>query len=53
VRRSPADGTGGELPHRGGGAGSDFGLTEIRLGLWPFLVYRAVERAMGSGARWN
>src|SRR5450432_412673 len=26
-----------------------FGLTEIRLGLWPFLVYRAV--AMGLGER--
>lgn len=25
-----------------------FGLTEIRLGLWPFLVYRAVENAMGA-----
>lgn len=25
-----------------------FGLTEIRLGLWPFLVYRAVESALGS-----
>ena len=25
-----------------------FGLTEIRLGLWPFLVYRAVELAVGE-----
>ncbi len=25
-----------------------FGLTEIRLGLWPFLVYRAVESALGE-----
>ena len=25
-----------------------FGLTEIRLGLWPFLVYRAVAMAMGE-----
>lgn len=25
-----------------------FGLTEIRLGLWPFLVYRAVETAFGE-----
>lgn len=25
-----------------------FGLTEIRLGLWPFLIYRAVEAAMGA-----
>jgi len=25
-----------------------FGLTEIRLGLWPFLVYRAVESALGN-----
>lgn len=25
-----------------------FGLTEIRLGLWPFLVYRAVTAAMGE-----
>jgi enoyl-CoA hydratase/carnithine racemase len=24
-----------------------FGLTEIRLGLWPFLVYRSVEAAIG------
>jgi enoyl-CoA hydratase/carnithine racemase len=27
--------------------GSLFGLTEIRLGLWPFLIYRAVEEALG------
>ena len=25
-----------------------FGLTEIRLGLWPFLVYRAVAAALGD-----
>jgi len=25
-----------------------FGLTEVRLGLWPFLVYRAVEAALGE-----
>jgi enoyl-CoA hydratase/carnithine racemase len=25
-----------------------FGLTEVRLGLWPFLVYRAVETALGE-----
>jgi enoyl-CoA hydratase/carnithine racemase len=25
-----------------------FGLTEIRLGLWPFLVYRAVSAAIGE-----
>ena len=29
------------------GDGSTFGLPEIRLGLWPFLVYRAVETALG------
>ena len=31
-------------------AGEDatFGLTEIRLGLWPFLVFRAVASAMGE-----
>jgi enoyl-CoA hydratase/carnithine racemase len=28
--------------------GSVFGLPEIRVGLWPFLVYRAVEAAMGT-----
>jgi enoyl-CoA hydratase/carnithine racemase len=27
---------------------ASFGLTEIRLGLWPFLVYRAVELAVGE-----
>jgi enoyl-CoA hydratase/carnithine racemase len=26
---------------------SVFGLTEIRLGLWPFMVYRSVEAAIG------
>ena len=25
-----------------------FGLTEIRLGLWPFVIYRAVSAAMGE-----
>lgn len=25
-----------------------FGLTEIRLGLWPFLVYRAMEMSLGE-----
>jgi enoyl-CoA hydratase/carnithine racemase len=28
-------------------AGAVFGLTEIRIGLWPFLIYRAVEAAIG------
>jgi enoyl-CoA hydratase/carnithine racemase len=28
--------------------GATFGLTEIRLGLWPFLIYRAVEVALGE-----
>jgi len=27
---------------------ANFGLTEIRLGLWPFLVYRAVSAALGE-----
>ena len=27
--------------------GAVFGLTEIRVGLWPFLVYRSVEAALG------
>jgi enoyl-CoA hydratase/carnithine racemase len=27
---------------------ASFGLTEIRLGLWPFLIYRAVEKALGE-----
>ena len=27
---------------------AEFGLTEMRLGLWPFLVYRAVEYAVGE-----
>jgi enoyl-CoA hydratase/carnithine racemase len=48
-------------PALGGGAGlvanchivvadpeATFGLTEIRLGLWPFLIYRAVASAMGE-----
>lgn len=25
-----------------------FGLTEIRIGLWPFLIFRSVERAVGE-----
>jgi enoyl-CoA hydratase/carnithine racemase len=28
--------------------GSSFGLTEIRLGMWPFLVYRAVAAAVNE-----
>lgn len=28
--------------------GATFGLTEIRLGLWPFLVFRAVSMALGE-----
>lgn len=28
--------------------GALFGLTEIRLGLWPFMIYRSVEAALGS-----
>jgi enoyl-CoA hydratase/carnithine racemase len=28
--------------------GAVFGLPEIRIGLWPFLVYRAVEAALGA-----
>jgi enoyl-CoA hydratase/carnithine racemase len=28
--------------------GSLFGLTEIRIGLWPFVVYRSVEGAIGA-----
>jgi enoyl-CoA hydratase/carnithine racemase len=28
--------------------GAMFGLTEIRLGLWPFLIYRSVEAALGA-----
>lgn len=28
--------------------GARFGLTEIKLGLWPFLVFRAVEGALGE-----
>lgn len=30
------------------GADATFGLTEIRLGLWPFLVYRAAAAALGE-----
>lgn len=29
-------------------AAATFGLTEIRLGLWPFLVFRAVSMALGE-----
>jgi enoyl-CoA hydratase/carnithine racemase len=29
-------------------AEATFGLTEIRLGLWPFLVFRAVSNALGE-----
>lgn len=28
--------------------GSSFGLTEIRLGLWPFVIYRSVALALGE-----
>jgi enoyl-CoA hydratase/carnithine racemase len=28
--------------------GSLFGLTEIRTGIWPFLVYRSIEAAIGA-----
>jgi enoyl-CoA hydratase/carnithine racemase len=28
--------------------GSLFGLTEIRIGMWPFLVYRCIEETIGS-----
>ena len=28
--------------------GSSFGLTEIRLGLWPFLIFRSVVAALGE-----
>lgn len=28
--------------------GALFGLTEIRTGMWPFLIYRAVEEALGA-----
>jgi len=28
--------------------GAMFGLTEIRVGLWPFLIYRSVELALGA-----
>ena len=30
------------------GPEASFGLTEIRLGLWPFLIYRAVAGALGE-----
>lgn len=28
--------------------GSQFGLTEIRLGMWPYAIYRALENALGA-----
>lgn len=28
--------------------GATFGLTEIRMGLWPFVVFRAMEAALGA-----
>jgi enoyl-CoA hydratase/carnithine racemase len=28
--------------------GSSFGLTEIRIGMWPFVIYRAVAAAVGD-----
>lgn len=28
--------------------GSTFGLTEIRIGMWPFAIYRAIEQAVGT-----
>lgn len=28
--------------------GSSFGLTEIRIGMWPFAIYRALELALGA-----
>ncbi len=28
--------------------GASFGLTEIRVGLWPFLIFRAMEEAVGE-----
>jgi enoyl-CoA hydratase/carnithine racemase len=28
--------------------GSSFGLTEIRIGMWPFVIYRAVATALGE-----
>lgn len=28
--------------------GSSFGLTEVRIGLWPFVVYRSIVDAMGA-----
>ncbi len=28
--------------------GTTFGLTEIRIGMWPFAIYRAMELAVGS-----
>jgi enoyl-CoA hydratase/carnithine racemase len=28
--------------------GSSFGLTEIRIGMWPFVIYRSVALALGE-----
>lgn len=28
--------------------GSSFGLTEIRIGMWPYAIYRAIELALGA-----
>lgn len=28
--------------------GTTFGLTEIRIGMWPFAIYRAIEKALGQ-----
>lgn len=28
--------------------GSLFGLTEVRIGMWPFLIYRSIEAAVGA-----
>jgi enoyl-CoA hydratase/carnithine racemase len=28
--------------------GTSFGLTELRIAMWPFVIFRAVERAMGE-----
>ncbi len=31
-----------------GSTGAAFGLTEIRVGLWPFMIFRALEAALGA-----
>ena len=28
--------------------GASFGLTEIRIGMWPFVIYRSVANALGE-----